>query len=43
MKSLAKLENFSGGKDFAYSNEANARHFVHKILMKSLEGQGVVK
>jgi hypothetical protein len=43
VKSLEELEEFSGGKNHAYSNEANARHFVHKILMDSLEGQGLVK
>ena len=43
VKSLEELEEFSGGKKHAYSNEANARHFVHKILMDSLEGQGLVK
>lgn len=43
VKSLEELEEFSGGKVHAYSNEANARHFVHKILMDSLEGQGLVK
>ncbi len=41
--SLKKLETFSGGPKYAYTNEALARHFVHKILMKSLEGEDVMK
>ena len=41
--SLKKLEKFSGGPNFAYSNEAKTRHFAHKILMKSLEGEDVMK
>ncbi len=43
IKSIYKIEKFSGGKKYAYSNEAKARHYVHKILMKSLEGQEVMK
>lgn len=41
INSLKQLENFSGGNKKAYSNEAQIRHFIHKILMKSLKDEKV--